>query len=275
MATSRAPPTVSVPVLSNITVCVRASASSGPLPLMRMPRRRGLRYPGDEGDRRRQDERTWRRGDQHRERADGVARKPPRAAGDYESERATIAARSGRPSGQTAPLRFARRSTIRTIPAYVLSLAVVEARSSNVSPALTAPLRASSPALRLTGIGSPVTAASSSTATELVITPSTGMTSPARTKIRVTDSNLSTGTSSMVRVVPAMSDFWRAIDQRSQIPLGASDREILQNIAAGIHHRDDDPGEVLAERKRAGHRNKGDGVHPHSPRQEVADHRDE
>ena len=38
MATRRAPPIVSVPVLSNMTVCVRASASSGPLPLIRMPR---------------------------------------------------------------------------------------------------------------------------------------------------------------------------------------------------------------------------------------------
>ena len=39
MESSRAPPTVSVPVLSNSTVWARASASSGPPPLTRMPRR--------------------------------------------------------------------------------------------------------------------------------------------------------------------------------------------------------------------------------------------
>ena len=39
MERSRAPPTVSVPVLSNSTVWARASASSGPPPLTRMPRR--------------------------------------------------------------------------------------------------------------------------------------------------------------------------------------------------------------------------------------------
>ena len=45
MATSRAPPTVSVPVLSNMTVCVRASASSGPPPLIRMPWRAARETP--------------------------------------------------------------------------------------------------------------------------------------------------------------------------------------------------------------------------------------
>ena len=82
MAISRAPPTVSVPVLSNMTVCVRASASSGPPPLMRMPRRAACDDAGDEGDRRRQDERARRRRDQHREAADRIARQEPGRAGD-------------------------------------------------------------------------------------------------------------------------------------------------------------------------------------------------
>jgi hypothetical protein len=92
---------------------------------------------------------------------------------------------------------------------------------------------------------------------------------------RVADSDLIDRHVLDVRLGSAMGDFWRAIDQRSQVSLGASDGEILQNIAAGVHDRDDDPGEVLAERKRAGHRHKGDGVDPHAPREEVADHGDE
>jgi hypothetical protein len=45
MAIRRAPPTVSVPVLSNIAVRTRASASNGPPPLMRMPRRAACDTP--------------------------------------------------------------------------------------------------------------------------------------------------------------------------------------------------------------------------------------
>ena len=45
IATSRAPPTVSVPVLSNSTVWTRASASKGPPPLMRMPCRAARDIP--------------------------------------------------------------------------------------------------------------------------------------------------------------------------------------------------------------------------------------
>jgi len=67
MATSRAPPIVSVPVLSNITVCVRANASSGPLPLIRMPRFAACATP--------------------RKGADGIVRKVPRCACGYQRER--------------------------------------------------------------------------------------------------------------------------------------------------------------------------------------------
>jgi len=57
-----------------------------------------------------------------------------------------------------------------------------------------------------------------------------------------------------------MGKFWRTIDQGSQISLGSSDGKILQNIAAGVHDCDDNPGEVLVERKRARHGDEGDGV---------------
>ena len=45
MAMSRAPPTVSVPVLSKRTVCVRAKASRAAPPLMRIPRRAACETP--------------------------------------------------------------------------------------------------------------------------------------------------------------------------------------------------------------------------------------
>jgi len=45
MATRRAPPTVKVPVLSNITVCVRARASKGVPPLIKMPTRAACATP--------------------------------------------------------------------------------------------------------------------------------------------------------------------------------------------------------------------------------------
>ena len=70
------------------------------------------------------------------------------------------------------------------------------ARISNVSPALIVPLRASSPSRRATGIGSPVSAASSIMAPGLVMNPSIGMTSPARTRISSPMATCSIGTSS-------------------------------------------------------------------------------
>ena len=70
------------------------------------------------------------------------------------------------------------------------------ARISNVSPALIVPLRASSPSRRATGIGSPVSAASSIIAPGLVMIPSMGMTSPARTRMSSPMATCSMGTSS-------------------------------------------------------------------------------
>ena len=72
-----------------------------------------------------------------------------------------------------------------------------------------------------------------------------------------------------------MGNSRSAIDQGLQVALGASDGEVLQDIAARIHHGDNDPGQVLAKRKSPGHRDESDGVDPHAPRQEVADHGDE
>ena len=74
--------------------------------------------------------------------------------------------------------------TRRMIPAYVLSSAVVRARMSNGAPALITPLRTRSLRSRSTGIASPVSADSSSTAKAESITPSTGTISPDLTRSR-------------------------------------------------------------------------------------------
>ena len=145
MATSRAPPTVSVPVLSNITVCVRASASSGALPLTRIPRFAACATPAMKAT------------GAAKMSGHGVEATKTASAriGSFEKNHAPPAVTSVRGSSSSAN-RSARRMkgafavcaalTIRTIPAYVLSFALAEARISKVSPALSEPLRANSPA---------------------------------------------------------------------------------------------------------------------------------
>ena len=77
------------------------------------------------------------------------------------------------------------------------------------------------------------------------------------------------------RILTTMGNSWSAIDQRLQVPLGPGDGEVLQDIAARIHHGDNDPGEVLAKSQSGRHRDESDGIDPHAPRQKVADHGDE
>ena len=63
------------------------------------------------------------------------------------------------------------------------------------APAFTVPLRAGSPSRRVIGIGSPVSAASSIMAPEAKMIPSTGMTSPARTRMTSPTTTCSIGIS--------------------------------------------------------------------------------
>ena len=109
MGSNRAPPTVSVPVLSNSTVCTRASASSGLPPLTRMPRRACLRHTGDEGDRCGQDQWTRRCRHQHGERADQIAEIAKRRRRALTSRKGK-SKRSGQPGARTALSGFAPRS---------------------------------------------------------------------------------------------------------------------------------------------------------------------
>ena len=61
----------------------------------------------------------------------------------------------------------------------------------------------------------------------------------------------------------------RAIDQRAQIMLGAGNRDILEHIAAGIHQRDDGAGQRLAERQRGAHRHQRDRIDAEPAGQEI------
>ena len=104
--------------------------------------------------------------------------------------------------------------------------------------------------------------------------PSTGMTSPARTRMTSPTATCSIGMSAIVEST-TMGNSRSAIDQGLQVPLGPGDGEVLQHIAAGIHHGHNDPGKIFAKRESGGHRDKSDGIDPQAPRQEVADHGDE
>src|SRR5690606_14678501 len=87
-------------------------------------------------------------------------------------------------------------STSRAMPEYVDSAAVVVARRSNAPPALTTPEGTPSPAGRVTGAASPVSADSSRTAASRSTRPSTGTTSPLRTSSRSPGRTAATGTTS-------------------------------------------------------------------------------
>jgi hypothetical protein len=95
----------------------------------------------------------------------------------------------------------------------VLSLAATEARISNVSPTLSEPLRASSPARRATGIGSPLSAASSIHRAFARDDAINGDDFPGLHKNIVTDHDLLDGYLLDDRCSQAMGNSWSAIDK--------------------------------------------------------------
>ena len=72
----------------------------------------------------------------------------------------------------------------------------------------------------------------------------------------------------------AMRDARRPIEQRAQAMLGARHGDVLEHVAAGIHQRHDGAGQRLAERQRGAHRHQRDRIDAEPPGQEVAQHRD-
>ena len=175
-----------MPVLSNKTVRAGQGFKWGAA--LEDAAARRLRDAGDEGDRCGQDERTRRRHDENRETADRIARDEPRGAASTNVTGNRISA-TGRRAARTAPSRSAllhqaHDARIRALAGGRRGL------HSKVSPALSMPLRPTRLALDA-GIGSPVSA-DSSTSPLVNDKPSTGTTSPARTRA-VADGDLRDG----------------------------------------------------------------------------------
>jgi hypothetical protein len=62
--------------------------------------------------------------------------------------------------------------------------------------------------------------------------------------------------------IPAVADrgLRNAVEQRCHFAARAAGRVVFEQLPAGIHERDDDPGQRLADRKRARHRHCRDDV---------------
>jgi hypothetical protein len=65
------------------------------------------------------------------------------------------------------------------------------------------------------------------------------------------------------------------IDQRFEVALRVRNREILEHVPAGVHHRNDNAGKRLPERQRGGHRYECNGVHPNPAGKKLSDHGDQ
>ena len=62
-----------------------------------------------------------------------------------------------------------------------------------------------------------------------------------------------------------------AAEQSGHLAPRAALREVLEQLPAGVHQRDHDPGQRLADRKRAGHRQRGDDVEADAALLELGD----
>ena len=157
----------------------------------------------------------------------------------------------------------------------MLSLAVVEARSSKVSPALSEPLRASSPGAarsrnRLAGDRRLIDHRERAHDHAVDRNDLAG----AHQNV-VADRDFLDGYVFDGRGAAAMGDFRRAIDQRSKVAFGAGDGKILEQIAARIHDGNNDAGKILAKRDRARHRNESDRINADAAGHKIPDHRDQ
>jgi hypothetical protein len=93
---------------------------------------------------------------------------------------------------------------------------------------------------------------------------------PGADKKRVADGDLRNRHIFDTMIESPMRDAWRAIDQRVQIALGAADGEVFQHVAAGIHERNDRAGKRLAEPERSEHRYERNRIHADAPGGKVA-----
>ena len=91
--------------------------------------------------------------------------------------------------------------------------------------------------------------------------PSTGTTSPCLTSNRSPGSHLPDRHRRERAVLVAVGAARRAFEQRGELPVRASVREVLEGPPGREHERDHGAGQVLLERERAAHREDGDQVH--------------
>ena len=143
-----------------------------------------------------------------------------------------------------------------------------------LSPALTAPLEIGAPRRRVTGIASPVTAASSITALLEVDDAVDRNDLPGPYEQPVADGNIADGHLLNGAAGVAVRDTRCPLDQASQILFGAPDRDILEQVAARIHQRDDRACERLTQRKRANHGDKRDRIDAEATGDQVTRYRD-
>ncbi len=236
---------------------------------------RRLRDAGDEGDRRREDQRAGRRRDHHREAADGIAGEEPSRARDRERRRQQ---QEGITVGEAdeGSLRGLRRryhahdAGIGARPrrrgrAHLEGLAGIErtAQRRLAGPPRHRDRLAGQRRLVDDGGGAGDDAVDRD---DFAGAHENGIADRDRLDRHVFEK--------AVGAVP-MRDAGRAVNQGFEVALGAGDREVLEHVAARIHHRDDDAGEVLAEQQSRGHRHEGDGIDADAAGEKVAQHRDE
>ena len=255
-------PSVSVPVLSKSTVRALAELLDRAAPLTMTPLRAARETPGDERDRRREDQRARRGDDDHRQRADRRRRCAAQATpGDRRAvERQEPARRSGRPCGRTARVRLglADESHERRVGALApraASRAARTARRRSSMPLRSSPRRVAD-RQRLAGQRSLVDK-------RLADRDARRRQSPRRCGRRTTSPgrSASTGTSSMRRRAARWRDLRRALQQlRSAHAARAGRRTSSSALPPDEHQRDTAPASVLAQRERADHREHRDHV---------------
>ena len=211
---------------------------------------RGARQPGHDRDGRREQQRARRGDDQHRDRSHRLARSAPRPRPRRRGRAARTPPPPGRRHARTARRTPVPARTSRTRPA-IGRLGGRGRQQLAAAPALTTPLRTSSPAARSTGSGSPVSADSSSSAGREQ--PSVDRAPPRRRRPPAgrRPPPRSTGTSSTRPARDRRADARGALDQQAQVAPGPGVGARLEQLPARQHHRDHRAGEQLAHGERA------------------------
>ena len=144
---------------------------------------------------------------------------------------------------------------------------------------MLAPLRISSPASRRTGSGSPVSAASSSTARLLTSSQSDRHDLAREHEQPVARDDLAGRHVDHAAPLVAMRDRRSARGKSGELAARSPEGAVVEHLAAREHERDDETGLVLAQAERAGDREQRDDVGAelaanHAPRDRDGERRD-